>query len=160
MRNNVFSASRKRFISSSGSSQHVLYEPSVAPDGSISLRKSGIEDTDQIIESYRFSTELSTILSRFANGETDVLNRYQGYYADLTQMPKDYRSALDSVLKAESAFMVLPQEIREKYGNDWSKWLSAAGSKEWLELMGLSVEKPVEPIQPIEKEVSVDEQEH
>lgn len=160
MRNNDYSASRKRFLSSSGSNMHTLYEPSVAPDGTITLRKSGVEDTDAIIESYRLSTELSTILSRFANGETDVLDRYKGFYADLTEMPKDYRSALDSVIRAEGAFMVLPDEIREKYGNDWSKWLSAAGSKEWLDVMGFSPEEPIKTDVSDVKETVPDEQEH
>lgn len=154
MRNNFRAAARGRFINSSGDPIHIIYQPKVMPDGTINLVKTGEENTDQKIESYRQSTELSVIISRFLEGDEAVLHRYEPVYADLTQLPKDYRGVMDAALNAEAAFSALPVDLRKIWSNDWRQWMAEAGTEDWVKNM-----KPVlDPDPQVQKdEVKVDE---
>lgn len=135
MKNNEVIKERGRFISDSGDPIHVIYAPVVMPDGSISLKKSGEENTDDIIESYRMSTDLKMIIQNYLAGDQSALDRYHGLYLDLTEYPKDYREAMDAFLNAEMAFTALPDGIRQKFSNDYRQWLALAGTKEWIDSM-------------------------
>lgn len=135
MRNAVFTSKRGRFISCPGSSKHQLYSSYYDEAGVLRLDPVGVEDTDEIIESFRASTELSVIIARFLNGDTTALDRQRGFYADLTNAPKTMRDALDIVMKAEGAFNALPVDVRKEFGNDWQAWLAQSGSEEWTKIM-------------------------
>lgn len=157
MRNTEFSIKhRNMIITPAGCHIKEVYATEVLDDGSIRLRPIGTEDTNEIIESYRESTELSTILARFANGDTSALNKFEGMYADFVNAPKDYREALQAVLNSEHAFNALPLSVREKFGMDYKKWLVQAGSDPWLSAMSdvLGVKplgEAVKPVEPSEK---------
>lgn len=157
MRNNLFGLERGRSITNSGDPIHIIYAPTVMPDGTINLVKSGEENTDDKIESYRMSTDLSVIIARYLKGDESVLNRYEGIYADLTQAPKDYRQVLDAAINAEMAFTALPIELRKIWNNDWRQWMAAAATKEWLDAMQPILNPESDPIK---EEVKTDESEH
>lgn len=154
MRNNVYSAKfRRDVVTPSGSCIRTVYSSEVLTDGSIRLRPIGTENTNEIIESYRESTELTTILARFANGDTSALNRFKCIYGDFVNAPKDYREALQAVLNSESAFNALPLSVRQQFDMDYRKWLVQAGSDPWMsamsDVLGIKPlgesEKPVDP---------------
>lgn len=154
MRNTEYSKKERACIfTSPGSPVHEVYTPSVRSDGSIDLKVSGQEDTDAIIHSYRESTDLKTLLARFANGDTSALNKYQPFYADVSAVPRDHRSALEAVLNAEAAFTALPVSIKEQFDNDWRKWLAQAGTESWFAAMDDLIVRPAsaEASEPAEK---------
>lgn len=154
MRNNFLSKLRGRFFSSPGSPKHNLYSSKVMDDGQIKLVVSGCEDTDELIESYRMSTDLKTLINRFKNGDESALHRFEPVYADLSDFPKDYASALQSIINAESAFTALPMSIREQFGNDWRQWIAKTNTDEWFTKMEPVFSKPdeVTPIDVKEEE--------
>lgn len=159
MRNNDVSKARGRFCTDPGNPIHTIYDSAVDPDGTIVLKPIGRENTDEIIESYRESTELSNIIARFLNGESDVLNRYTPMYADMTEFPKNYREVLDSFIRAENAFNALPLETRRMFDSDWRKWLSQAGTESWLNSMSQFIKSPEKPpaaSEPAVKETSAE----
>lgn len=155
MRNNEFSAkNRADIFTDPGDPISPIYKTSVLHDGSIELTEIGTENTDELIHSHRESTDLKTILARFSNGDVSALNKFQGYYADVSEYPKDLRSALEQIINAESAFLALPLDLRRQYDNDWRKWIVAAGSKSWISDMLEFVPGFVDPYAKPEEEKS------
>lgn len=68
-------------------------------------------DVNKIIEKYQ------------ATGEIHHLARESGAYADLSNIP-DYQTALNTVIRAEQTFDMLPAAIRERFKNDPSELLT------------------------------------
>lgn len=135
MRCNVVASKRGRFITSSGSPEHELFTPELQPNGIIKLVHFGVENTDEIIQSYYESTTLEAILMRFSNGDLSALNRYQPIYADLSTAPKSLAEGLQAVINSRQAFDALPVDIKNKFDNDFNKWLMSAGSDDWIKSM-------------------------
>lgn len=149
----------KRFYSNPGSPLHKLYSPKVSKDGSVELVESGVENIQDYIESFRESTDIKVILDRVAAGETELLMSRPGSYGDFTKMPQTYAEALQLQIDSANLFSRLPAEVRNKFGNDQSKFFAMSGTKEWYEHLSpvlpdevRSAIFPVEP-GPIEKEV-------
>lgn len=160
MRNNAVAVSRGRFITCPGDPIHIVYNPELQKDGSIKLVEFAKENTDEIIHSFYESTTLEVILSRFANGDTSALNRYQPIYADLTQAPKTLAEALQTITNSRSAFEHLPVEVKQQFDNDFNKWLMSAGTPAWMSAMQVvmpdssdSISDSAASSDPIEKEV-------
>lgn len=148
------------FVSDPGSPIHVLYAPKVGKGGKIELVESGIENTDEIIQSYAESTDIRVILARVANGESDLLNQRNAIFGDFTGFPKTYAEALQLNIDSNRLFESLPKEIKEKFHNDENEFFSSAGTEEWTKNLGdllpaevkKAFEAPVaEPV--VEKEV-------
>lgn len=126
-----------KFVSNPGSRIHILYSPEVQDDGTIILVESGKEDTDDFIDSFREETEITTIIKKFQAGDLSVINQREGFYADVTKMPKTYAEMLQLRIDSQKAFDSLKPEIKEKFNNDENQFFAAAGSVEWLEKLNL-----------------------
>lgn len=116
-----------------GSTTRVEYVTSLADDGSVILTPGNEVSLDDEIQSHRASTDMNLILSRYMNGDTSVLTRVQGVYADVTSAPKNMHEALAMVLRAQEDFDKLPKDIRAKFGFDCNKYISSIGSDEWFQ---------------------------
>lgn len=123
----------KKFVSNPGNPVHFLRAPKVMPDGNIKLEIIGKEDTDEMIQSYAESCDISVILARASAGDTSVLNQRVGSYGDFTQMPKTFAEMLQLQIDANNMFNSLPVEIKKKFDNDANKFLVQAGTSEWYE---------------------------
>lgn len=153
-----------KFVSDPGTKFHKLYAPKVGKDGVIDLVESGVEDTDALIQSYAESTDLNVILSRVANGETELLHQRNGIFGDFTGMPKTYAEALQLHIDSNRLFASLPDEVRKKFDYDENKFFATAGENDWFEnvksvmpadiqaMYDKRIEKPVEPIEKETKE--------
>ena len=128
------------FVSEKGSPIHDIYSPVVEKDGTISLIKSGEENTDDIIQSYLESTDISIIMENVKNGDLSGLNVARGMYGDFTNMPKTYAELLQLQIDAKNTFDKLPNDVRMKFDNDVNVFLASAGDKEWFEKLG-AIEK-------------------
>lgn len=156
----------KRFYSDPGSPIHVLYAPKVAPDGSVELVESGVENTDEYIQSFKESTDLATILARVGAGETELLHQRTGSYGDFTKLPQTYAEALQLQIDSNNLFRSLPVDVRQKFDNDPNKFFASSGTEEWYKkiesvlpdevksMVMPVVEKPVAEKPVAEKEVS------
>lgn len=67
------------------------------------------------IQSFAKSCDISNILTRFMNGETDLLNQRAGFYADVSDMPTDYATYFQRVNEAKVIFDNLPDDVRSKF---------------------------------------------
>ena len=84
-------------------------------------------------------------MKRYLNGDATALSQAQGQYLDATQFPKTYADMLNFVNEQERAFMALPADVREKFGNSFTEYLAASGEPDFLERLGFKKEPAAEP---------------
>lgn len=136
-----------------GSRIKPVYQARKTDDGSIELVQTGEENIYDAIQAEREGCELTSILRRFSNGETDVLSRTQGMYGDFTNFPTTYAEMLNKLIEGRAVFEGLPMEERQKYGNDFGVWLQSFDNVS----CETSDPAPVKELDPISMEVKTDE---
>ena len=109
--------------------------------GQLVLEESGTEDLYAYIQSFKESTDLKTIIARYTNGETDVLSKVQGFYADVSEMPGTYADMLQIVTNGEQTFNDLPVDIRAKFSHNFGEFLAEFGTPEFFEKLGVKAER-------------------
>ena len=138
------------FISSSGDRFHVLYS-AVIEDGSLRLLESGKEDISLLINSYRDQTDMSFIIARLTAGDSSVLNQRAPMYGDFSLCSYDHAEMLRNVMDAHNYFDHLPAATRSRFDDDFVKWFSSAGSRDWSEKMtSVSISNSYEEVNPNE----------
>lgn len=133
-----------RIPSNSGSPVKVLYGGKYDANGRVVLEKKGEENLYDYIQSFRDSVDLNVILARFSNGDVEALNKAQGFYADVTDFPKNLADALNRINQAEEMFKALPLETRQKFDCSFEQFLAQAGTDDWLSKMGIEVTNTVD----------------
>ncbi len=136
---------RDRIETNPGNPLKQLYSGSYNERGQVVLREDGTENLYDYIQSFAESTDIHAIMRRFENGEVDVLEKVQGFYGDVTEMPKTYAEALQRIADSEKVFMSLPVDVRAKFGHSFSEFLAASNDADFLEKLGVQVEMPVTP---------------
>lgn len=114
-----------------------VYSPRYSEDGVLDLVVTGQENLYEYIQSHKESTDIHVLLQRFANGEEDVLQRMQGFYGDVTSMPKTYAEVLNAVIVGEETFARLPVEVKQRFDNSFAVWLSSMDSPDFARRMGV-----------------------
>ncbi len=154
---------RDRIKSNPGNPIKQLYSGSYNERGQVELKEDGTENIYDFIQSFAESTDIHSILRRFENGEVDVLEKVQGFYADVTDMPKSYAEALQRIADSEKVFMSLPVDVRAKFGHSFSEFLAASNDADFLERLGVQVDQTVAPepepeiVNPVVKEEVIKE---
>lgn len=150
---------RDRIESNPGSPIKQLYSGAYNERGQVELKEDGTEDIYAFIQSFAESTDIHSILKRYQNGEVDVLEKVQGFYGDITEMPHTYAEALQRISDSEKMFMSLPVEVRAKFGHSFSEFLAASQEADFLERLGVKLEVQTESVssEPIVKEEPVKE---
>ena len=149
---------RDRIESNPGNPIKQLYAGSYNERGQVELVDDGTEDLYAFIQSFAESTDIHFILKRFQNGEVDVLEKVQGFYGDITEMPKTYAEALQRISDSEKVFMSLPVEVRAKFGHSFSQFLAASQEDDFLDRLGVKpTEAPadVPPVPDVDKSKEV-----
>lgn len=133
----------KEYFTNPGDALRVQYAPHVEPDGTIELIESGVENWQEYIDSFRESTEISSVVSRFVNtGDPTVLEVRKGQYGDFTCFPKTYAEALQLKIDADRMYSSLPVEVKAKFDNDANKFFALSGTEEWYANLGDLVQSP------------------
>ena len=88
-------------------------------------------------------------------GDTTALNRVQALYGDFTDAPKSIADAISLFDRVSADFASLPSDVKEKFDNDPTKFISSLGSPEFMEKMAVNPQ-PVVPAESV-GEVSVGE---
>ncbi len=150
---------RSRVHANPGNPIKQLYSGSYNERGQVELKEDGVEDLYSFIQSFAESTDIHVILKRYQNGEADVLEKVQGFYGDITEMPQTYAEALQRIADSEKVFMSLPVDVRAKFGHSFSEFLAASQDADFLDRLGVPKEQtePVPsdavPVDPVKKEV-------
>lgn len=107
----------------SGSAFEPVYSASYDDTGVLVLELTGKRDVFQEIQSHAESVDINNILLRYSRGDVDVLSRVKGFFADVSDLPKNYRDVLNSVEKAKEFFYSLPVEEKQKFNNSYTEFL-------------------------------------
>lgn len=146
-----------------GSGMKYTYKMHVDDDGKRELRKSGEYNLYAEIQSYKDSTSIDFILSRFMNGDETALSRAQGIYGDFTTMPRTLAELQQRVIDAEDLFNSLPLDIKEKYNFSASEFFAQLDSEKTKAIFDTDVENtvvsptPSVDVQPVEKPIEKSE---
>lgn len=128
-------AQKEDFVSECGSRFRPVYTPKLCEDGIIELIQTGVEDLQEIINADRDSCDMNLIIKRFTAGDMSALQRGNPVFMDLLGAPKTLAEAYELTTRAEKAFEGLPSEIRNRFDQNFYKFLSAAGTPEWIEML-------------------------
>lgn len=126
----------EKFVSNPGNKIHVIYSAKVSDNGQIVLSPVGKEDTDDIINSYRESTDISYIIAKLNQGDTSVINVNEAMFGDFTKVPKTFADVLQLRIDSKAKFDSLPVEIKQKFDNDENKFFATAGTEAWFNNLG------------------------
>ncbi len=137
---------RQRINTHPGNPIKQLYVGSYNERGQLELKEDGTEDTYAFIQSFAESTDIHSILRRYENGEVDVLEKVQGFYGDITEMPHTYAEALQRIADSEKVFMSLPVDVRAKFGHSFSEFLAASQDADFLDRLGVEPDVQPEPV--------------
>lgn len=126
----------KRFFCPEGSREADTFEIKIDKKGHKSLEWVGTHDIYQDIQSYKDECSIENIIARAAAGDLNALNRTQGFYADITESPKDLAEAQREIIKLSNTFEGLPAEIRAKFDNSKEVFVNEFGTEEFAKKMG------------------------
>ena len=116
---------RERVPANAGTREHILYTTQFDDQGNHILVESGKENLYDYIQSHKESVDIHVIMERFARGDVQALQRRQAMFADFTEFPTTYAEMLNAVQLGEQHFMSLPLEVRQRFDNNFAKWLAA-----------------------------------
>lgn len=134
---------KPRYVADSGKAIKEEFVGRYDDKGRVVLVPNGTTNMYEYIQSYADSVDINVLLAKYKNGDIEALSRVQGMYADISDMPKTLADMLNKLKAGEEAFASLDVETRAKFNHNISEWFATAGSDEWFEKMGVSVEPPV-----------------
>ena len=137
---------RDRIKSHPGNPIKQLFSGFYNERGQVELKEDGTEDLYAFIQSFAESTDIHAIMRRYQNGEIDVLEKVQGFYGDVTEMPHTYAEALQRIADSEKVFMSLPVDVRAKFGHSFSEFLAASQDADFLDRLGVNPTEQTEPV--------------
>ena len=139
----IYTAYDKRPCKSAPSGNRFAEDISLKYDerGNRIFYSKGTIDLYEKIQSFKDDCDLELIIARCtASGDFSALQRVQGFYADVSNMPKNLAEVYSSVNAAQNLFSRLPQSIASKFAN-FEDFLSSLGDeKKMVDIFGV---KPV-----------------
>lgn len=138
---------RDRRVAPAGSRIKQKYSARYDDKGRIVLEDAGTENMYDYIQSFKESTDIHVLLKRYANGDSEALAKVQGFYADVTEMPKNFAEVLNIVNDGENFFNSLPVEIRSQFGHNFGEFMVSLNDGSIFDRLGIEkpAEKPAEP---------------
>lgn len=118
-------------FTSAGSGVEPVYSLVFDDNGVELVQKTGERDVYSEIQSYRESTELSVLLSRYAQGDTAALNQKVGSFFDAVDMPKTYAELFQRARDAEIRFSQLPADLKSLFNGSYTEFWSQMGTSEF-----------------------------
>nr|QJB20853.1 MAG: internal scaffolding protein [Microvirus sp.] len=113
----------------------------VRENGSLNIQSLN-PDESMTQQQFKDQADINVIMSTYMKTGEFPLSQRQGFYADVSEVA-DYQTALNTVIKAEEAFMDLPAEIRKRFQNDPQEMLSfLADNKNDEEAISLGLKVP------------------
>lgn len=128
----------------------LLWQKEALKDGLVPYARKRFDRESMVIDTGREShvqqqfikeCDINNILKRYR--ATGLMRQLPGQpmYGDFSNIP-DYQDALNTVIRAEEAFMRLPSDLRTRFDNDPQKFLDFVkdpANKEELYSLGLAV---------------------
>lgn len=113
------------------------------------LVESGSEDIYDSIQKAAQGIRLEDLIRRARNGDPDAIPLPLDSYGDISHMPKDLLEAHGMLIDYRAKFNSLPVNLKNKYGNDFKKFLEAVGDgsiKDAFKVNAKSIDSKVTPL--------------
>lgn len=105
-------------ITCSGEKDRPNYKPRYNENGSYELVEDGVIHSYDDIQAWSPMCDMGQIIERYIRtGDTNLLQRRAAFYADVTNLPKNYAELHNILADADNVFNSLPVAIREQFGN-------------------------------------------
>lgn len=118
---------RKVEFSCPGNRYKIEYELKITKDGQEVLKPCGQTDLQEYIDSFEPSVNLNNILERFERGETDVLEKAKGFYADISELPVKLQDVMNLNKAGQEFFDSLDVDVKEQLGSNYVDFLLNPG---------------------------------
>lgn len=145
----------ERIYSESGRRIVPTYSGSYDSKGRLIVKQDGEHDLFSEIQSHKEECDIHFILSRYLAGDEDALNRVQGWYGDVTVLPKTFAEMFNFMERSRKVFDQLSIEVKSKFGNSFEQFLAASQQPDFLDILGFK-----KPAAIVEKESDSNESEH
>ena len=124
--------------SPTGDKIQMEHTPHMGLDGRRKLIKDNPKPIYEMIQASREQTEIERIVKRALQGDMSVLNAMEGQYIDITGAPTSLAQAQQIIINAKYQFEALDAETKKKFDNNAEVFIAEAGTKEWLDKMGIT----------------------
>lgn len=104
-------------VNPAGDSVVQEFELEYSPQGVPHLVPTGTYDLYEVIQSFRDECDLGKIFQRYANGDVMALNKRQGVYVDISEMPQDIFAAANLLQRVEDIYDGLSEDLRARVGS-------------------------------------------
>lgn len=125
----------KHVYSEPGDPIHIEYSGKYDDEGRLVIEPVGKRNIYEYIQSFAESVDINNIVKRFQAGDVDALKKVQGFYFDTTELPDNMADLLNKLNYAESEFEKLPAEFKQKFGNDFSRFICSFDPAQFMELV-------------------------
>lgn len=117
---------RERFYAETPSGIVDVFDEVLLEDGTMGLKKTGEQDLNEYIQSFREESLIYNLLDRFQKtNDPSIFNVKSGFYADVTNMPKDLMEAQNLMLSIDKKFASLSAVVKDKFDNNSKKFAAA-----------------------------------
>ncbi len=143
-------------FSNIGEKERPNYKPMYLENGAYELVQDGVIHSYEDIQAWKATCDMSTIIERYIRtGDSNILNQRAGFYADVTELPKNYVELANMLQNADNFFNALPGDIKKEYDFNPAIFFAKADIDSVIaNTFGKSVEKTVEI--PVVSEVTVE----
>lgn len=90
------------------------------------------------IQSHKDECDIAGIIEKAIRGDKTALNKVQGIYMDMTNLPKNLGEAQNKIAKFKEDFEKLPAEIKRQFDNSPEVYVAKFGTKQWENVMGIT----------------------
>lgn len=118
-----------------GSPEKIVYGSKLDKNGDIVLYVKGKENIYKLIQADADSVDINLMLKKFMAGDEEALIKRKAFYEDITDMPDSRFEAINLVNESKWTFEELPVRVKEKFDNNFEKWLATAQTPDWYEKM-------------------------
>ena len=129
---------RERVTTNSGDRLRIVRAGVLNNKKQIVVKEKGTEDLYAYINSFADSVDIHVLLARFANGDKEALLQRAGAFIDISALPTNINEFVELYHNGEAYFNSLPIEVKEKFNNNMTEFISKIGTKEFNEALSIS----------------------
>lgn len=125
---------RKGEPADAGSPFMATYLETIDDNGVKKLKKTGETNLYGKIQANLEATDIYKIIERYEQGDNDILEKAQGIYGDITEVPTSLIEARQRIDQIEMQFSNLPLEIKEKFSNSPTEYIAQMAKGTGIEI--------------------------
>lgn len=127
-----FDKEKPTFESNVGSRIKDVYQGEFDEEGKFSVVKVGQFNLYEDIQTYKDSVDIDIILDRFNCGDPMALQKVNGFFADVSNLPNSYVGMFNLIEQTKEFFKNMPADFKEKFNNNFEEFIVSAEAMDFL----------------------------